>query len=343
MSQGNQGDNTQQFIEITSDSASSDVFAEWTYEARAAAKPLASPLAVEDGTEAASVEESVGTPGSSQGANPVVGAEAAARQEYPDEWRRAAGEVAIETYIPEEEYAADGTANVFSNYRGNYYSQFWQFYPLKAVGKLYFRTSTGGNATCSASVIGPNLIVTAAHCLYNTVTNRWNSNFVFVPADRNGAAPYGTFPFSNGRVPTAWATASGTVRRYDVALLTLRTNSAGRSVSYYTGWLGTIWDASSIQHLHAVGYPVNIDSGRYSYICAAESFSAGTDILGMGCNMEHGSSGGPWIRKLYLYAAPAGTNQVNSVVSGGTPGTPTFYGPRFSSTNFRTLCGGGWC
>jgi V8-like Glu-specific endopeptidase len=190
------------------------------------------------------------------------------------------------------------------------------------------------------------LIVTAAHCVYDTRANVWYSNFVFVPADRNGAAPYGSFPYSAARVLPAWRNASSTVQRYDVALLTLRTNSARRSVSYYTGWLGTTWNLSSVQHLHAIGYPSNIDRGRYSYICAAESFARSTDVLGMGCNMEHGSSGGPWIRKINPYASGSGVNQVYSVVSGGTPGTPTFYGARFSSTNFRALCSGSsgtWC
>ena len=57
----------------------------------------------------------------------------------------------------------------------------------------------------------------------------------------------------------------------------------------------------------------------------------------MGCNMTFGSSGGPWIRNFTPQVSGA-VNHVNSVVSGGTPGTNTFYGARFSSGNIVPLC-----
>ena len=46
----------------------------------------------------------------------------------------------------------------------------WKGFPYKAVGYLTF-TMNGGGYRCSASVIGDNVIVTAAHCVYDTGNN----------------------------------------------------------------------------------------------------------------------------------------------------------------------------
>ncbi len=179
----------------------------------------------------------------------------------------------------------------------NFFAQMRTDFPYSAIGKLYIT----GEGYCTASVISPNnIIVTAAHCVYDTVANKWFTGWIFVPADNNGAAPYGAFPWVSARILTAWKNASGAVRRYDIALITMDKNSNGDSLSSSVGWLGRSWNFSYIQHMHAFGYPSNIDS-RYTRACAAESFSGGTDVLGMGCDMTYGSSGGPWIRVFTPY------------------------------------------
>lgn len=280
-------------------------------------------------------EETVGEPGFAQGRVPNKKADKSAKSNYPDEWQ------ALNYNEPLTDFESDGffddygTAAVFTSYLTNYYSNMYLQFPYRAVGKVYI----SGGGYCSASVISPNVIVTAAHCVYDTSANRWYSGWTFVPADRNGAAPYGSFAWSSAKVLSGWINASGTVRRYDVALIKLRPNSAGRNVSYYTGYLGRSWNYGYTVNLHAMGYPSNLSSGRYTYTCTAETFSGGTDVLGMGCNMTYGSSGGPWIRAF----APNVTGYVDSVVSGGTPGTNTFYGPRFSSSNIVPLCGTSTC
>ena len=132
-------------------------------------------------------------------------------------------------------------------------------------------------------------------------------------------------------------------RRYDVAVISLNKNSAGKKVTNYTGWLGRSWNYGYKQSLHAQGHPSNLWNGaQYTYTCAAESFYGGTDVLGMGCNMTFGASGGPWLRKFHPYKSGS-LNYVNSVVSGGTPGTGTFYGARFSNNNIVLLCNAVGC
>lgn len=305
----------------------------WTLEARRAAKPLAFP-----GDAVASPQTAAqpsGRAGSVPGRTPAAESDRLAKAQFPQEWAAASSR-------PSAAADADadfGTAGVFTSYLANFYSTMWRDYPYRATGKLYI---TGGGY-CSASVISPNnIIVTAAHCVYDTVNNRFLNGWTFVPADRAGAAPYGSFPWTSARVLNNWINASGTDRRYDVAVITLGNNSAGQPVTFYSGWLGRSWDQSSTQHHHAIGYPSNLNSGLYTYVCAAESFSGGADVLGMGCNMTFGSSGGPWIRAFAPHVSGA-VNQANSVVSGGTPGTNTFYGARFSSNNIVPLCNAQGC
>ena len=92
------------------------------------------------------------------------------------------------------------------------------------------------------------------------------------------------------------------------------------------------------QHLFAVGHPSNLESGVYSYLCAAEGhYGSYTDYISIGCNMTYGPSGGPWIYKFHPYRSWS-YDYADSVVSGGTPGTNVFTGPRFSDDNIGSPC-----
>jgi len=299
----------------------------WTLERRRAAKPLAFQPDFAEDLETSAVEL-VGEPGFAEGKSPRAKSNAVAKTQFPEAWDAPRG--VLEPDL-ESDYGIGGdygTMNVFTSYLTNYYSSMWKIYPYKSVGKLYI---TGGGY-CSASVISTMTIVTAAHCVYDTARNTWLKGWTFVPADRNGNAPYGSYAWSRATVLTNWMGAGG--RRHDVAVIRLRNNSSGRKVSYYTGWLGRSWNYSYTQNLHAQGYPSNLRSGKFTYTCTAETFKKSYDVLGMGCNMTFGSSGGPWIRKF----APYKGGYVNSVVSGGTPGINTFYGARFTSRNIVVVC-----
>jgi V8-like Glu-specific endopeptidase len=194
-------------------------------------------------------------------------------------------------------------------------------------------------------ISGKNVIVTAAHCCY-TRGRGFNSPFSFVPAEYNGNAPYGVFPYASATVLSAWIT--GGARKDDVCTIKLRNNSANRPVTYYTGWLGRSWNYGSILNLHSLGYPGNLGNARIQQLCTAESFSpsaacGGTNVLNMGCNMTYGSSGGPWVWQWRT------NNYVDATVSGwdsttctGTFGK-TFNGPRFTSSNIVPLCNAAGC
>src|SRR5262245_26617835 len=95
-------------------------------------------------------------------------------------------------------------------------------YPYSTVGKLFFTIPGLGNAYCSASVLRPRVILTAGHCVHSG-RNRaagYYTNFLFVPAYRDGTAPYLAWASTFAVVTSAWAEGGGVVPNpADYALL----------------------------------------------------------------------------------------------------------------------------
>jgi V8-like Glu-specific endopeptidase len=310
-----------------------------TQAARLAARPMPLYIAPSGGN---GVSPAAGAlPGRSPSGSPNRNADAEAQRTFASEWQQSAASSASDTSLSAA--GVDfGTAGVYTHYFENQ-NAVNRGFPQRAIGKLFFTTPSGGSS-CSASVIsGNNVIVTAAHCCHSRTA--WYSNWSFAPAYRNGAAPYGTFNATTAWVLTAWINTGA--RWTDVCVINLANNSAGRGVTFYTGWLGRSWNWGAVQNHHAVGYPGNRGGGNYQYLCTAESFApgagCGTDVLNQGCAGTYGQSGGPWIRSY------RGNDWVNSVVSGwdsaactGAFGT-TFNGPRFTTNNIVTLCNSAGC
>ncbi len=325
--------------------ASDDVF--WTAERMAEAQPLSETSALSDAQEAALAEQldaldaryqrvDASASGTEGGGLPDPIAAQQARSEFPDAWL--SPDDNVDDFAPA---AIDGTPSIYTLYLGNYYSQSWKSYPYTAIGKLYFSAGY-----CTASVIRPGIIVTAAHCVYDTSTNRWYSNFRFVPAERNGTAPYGSFSWTNVRILNGyinlsdWSVSGG---RYDVAVINLANNSAGRPVNYYTGYLGSIYGQGYVRNVTEIGYPSNLTNGRwYTYISHAESYQYSTDVLGYGGRSGPGASGSPSMLAYAPFQA-GNINLVNGVASGVNLTSRWMTAARFTATNFRDLCNASGC
>lgn len=286
--------------------------------------------------ETLSPNEISGAAGTSSGGRPNPDAEAEARTTFSEQWRGLDSNISIEN-LGEESRAPGvlGTADVYTQYSENGLHQRW---PQRTVGKLF--TNSG---SCTASVVSPNnVIVTAAHCCYNRSSGSWIRGWQFAPAYSDGFAPYGMFNWTRAQIVPRWISHGD--RQSDVCAIKLGNNSAGRSVTYYTGWLGRSWNHGTTQVHHSIGYPGNIGGGNRMELCVSESFNpssgcGGSSVLNTGCSMTYGASGGPWIR-----GYRGGPNQVNSVVSGydnssctGTFGQ-TYNGPRFTSSNIVYVC-----
>ncbi|MFZ2754367.1 MAG: hypothetical protein WAZ48_13090 [Lysobacteraceae bacterium] len=265
-----------------------------------------------------------------------------ARNDFPDAWK------AVDRIAAQEDNGVAGAPDVtpqdgahypFTRFLGNYYTSQWTVPPWNKIGKLYFNVPGGGSSYCTASVAsGNSVILTAAHCVYTRGAG-WNYNFVFVPADRYGAAPYGSYSWQTATILTSWINVGG--RRDDVAAIKLNgESSTGQPVVNYVGWLGRSWDWGYEQWTYSHGYASNF-STQYTNVCAGWTYSApseGSDVLVQGCDMTYGSSGGPWLRE-FTHNSHGG-NYVNSVVSGphiGAFGT-AYVGARFSSYNIVPIC-----
>lgn len=322
----------------------------WTHEAIAAAEPM--PMLVQTGPaevdlgglEAGGV---TGEPGMVPGGFAAADADQIAQAAYPADWA-AMEELSGQT---EGDGGILGTSQIFTSYTVNQTAALQTLYPHRWVGRISF-SAPGGTSYCSGTSISGNVMLTAAHCLYDSTSNTWFSNWAFTPAYRNGSAPYGTFPATQCWVLTAWVNLTGSFAinswtRHDVGVCKMGNNSAGQTMNAAVGFMGRQWNQPYVRHFHTMGYPFRNSSdallpsaGLYLRLCAAESFQQTTETRGMGCNFGRGISGGPWTVN---YAPGVVSGHADGVNSGLFIGTQNLYGARFNSNNIVPLCTSAGC
>ena len=305
----------------------------WTRDAMQAATPLeVQPVGESPSVFMAETVGNIEVVAALNAVSPGLGdpaAEQASRQAYAEDWamiEEAAADIVADALAGGMEdgvMGPTGTSAVFTRYEMNRFTQFHTGFPFKTIGRLFFQDQANLGYACSASVVsGKNIIVTAAHCLYDTGVNKWNKNWSFVPAYRNGAAPFGTFPFQTCGVLTAWInqpnyTISGAAR-FDVGLCKMRNNSAGQALSATVGNLGQRYPGYP-ENIHGIGYPSKYrngtavaNAGKYTWACTAETRLYTTDTLAWGCDLASGMSGGPVIHRFAPFVVSGWVESVQS-------------------------------
>ncbi len=186
-----------------------------------------------------------------------------------------------------------------------------QSYPYVTVGRLYLDI---GSSTyyCSAAAIRARLVVTAGNCVHSGRNGQagFYDNFQFVPAYRDGNAPFGTWDYSAAWVTTTWYSGGGRLpNAADYAMLEMDDQTVGGSLERLgdvVGYLGYQVSALRSNHVHILGYTDVFDSGRRMHQVATGSAKAiGQNSMQYGGDMRGGSQGGPWIQDFGPDAAKA--------------------------------------
>jgi glutamyl endopeptidase len=111
-------------------------------------------------------------------------------------------------------------------------------YPASATSQVYIYDSYSRQAVdedllCTGGIVGAaNLLVTAAHCVYDPEVGRWYDDWVVYPGRKNkNKAPFGACSWERIYVHRKWVTTGR--REYDTAAVILDCNVGDR-----TGWYG---------------------------------------------------------------------------------------------------------
>ena len=288
-----------------------------------------------------SVDEApVGEPSIFSGGLPNENANEIARQLYADQWRQ------IEALDQLGPTAANATnaPNLsdsipylpYTSYYVNTSANTWQNYPWKTMGRLFFQIpGLSGGYTCSASVAYRRSLWTTGHCLY-TPGRGWHYNVVFVPAYRDGNAPYGSFTMQTYAVLNPWVDG---YPAYDVGTA-ITDDQNGHPVSWWVGYLGAAFNIAPWRLLyHSFGYPYNLGND-FDYLIACvggrwvRDDEVGPDPVAIDCDMKGGSSGGPWLIE-YAPFEDGSVNYVNGLNSYGYNGIDLMYSPYFGDNAKR--------
>lgn len=210
--------------------------------------------------------------------------------------------------------------------------------PYRPSGKLFFNVG-GGSFICSASMIKPGIVLTAAHCVTEYGSNVFNTSFSFIPAYKNGAAPYGTWNYTTVYAMSSYldgtgpCSTAGVVCEDDVAVIVLSPDGSGNYAGNYTGWYGYGWNGYGFTgsgvangnktQITALGYPANLDNGKKNQRTDSQGHTDSTlsNNTVIGSNATGGSSGGPWVINIGKKANTSdthGADSTNNMAVGAT-------------------------
>lgn len=181
-------------------------------------------------------------------------------------------------------------------------------FPYTTVGKLFF-TQPSGDFFCSGAVIANRIVVSAGNCIHSGSNGNGGffTNFRFVPAFRDGAAPFQSWTFTFATVTNTWATSNGVrPNAANYGMLEFADQNIGGTIKKLgdlTGFLGFKTLSLNNNHAHLFGYSANFDNGNKMHQVTAESAALlSPNNVQYGSDMIDGSAGGPFIQNFGIAA-----------------------------------------
>lgn len=239
----------------------------------------------------------------------------------------------IQFYLFDNKLTGNEKSNILADTEYVEPVELYQQFPYSTIGKLFF-TVPEGYAYCSASAIGNNAILTAAHCVFGS--GRPYHSFMFVPQYFNNRRPNGTFTGRNVFMFDEWRSSENMGR--DVAFIV--TNSwRNKTLEQTVGKLG-IGSCDIGETYRAFGYPQPIFGGEklvrtIGKVQRRFPLRWSPSPIGIRSKQQQGSSGGPMIMKFGQGNHSTLLNLACSVNSFGIMYTYYVFGPFFDQKVFE--------
>jgi V8-like Glu-specific endopeptidase len=165
-------------------------------------------------------------------------------------------------------------------------------YPFRTFGLLQGVDADGGLFNCSATLIGPRTVLTAAHCLYNHEKG-WLDDFVFVPGLLSmEEVPFGVYEYETAYIFRGYIENYqgyyGSVVPWDIAVVILQ-YPLGEDL----GWMGYGYDDNLGGFVaNIIGYPGDMPPGTMWAVACDVPMEAMQDMYFQYlCDTYPGSSG----------------------------------------------------